>query len=136
MATTKCPYCYREIFTRTNVCPKCERTLSIGPSAKKVSWGVWNPAVVDIKNEIGKLNQPHSNTWISCNKCRTDEDGDGDAGYYIFLLELDHWGRTPEISRKYKQALLDSVAKIERKCAEWNRKIGFNFSVEYWFEEK
>ena len=136
MATTKCPYCYREIFTRTNICPKCNRNLNKTPSVKKVSSLVWKPAADDIKNTISQMNKPHTNTWISCCKSRNDDDGDGDASYHIFILELDHWGRSPETAKKYKQALLDSVAVIERKCAEWNKKIGFNFSVEYWFEDK
>ena len=136
MSLVKCPHCYFEIFTKTTICPRCDGGLSLSSYPKMVKKTVWEPAVKDIEKEI-KRPSPDSYTAMWFYKARTDEDRySGDASYYTFILELDHWGRTETMAKVYKKNLQDRVASIERKCAEWNRKIGFNFSIEYFFVDK
>ena len=136
MPLVKCPHCQFEVFSKITVCPRCNGGLSPFPRPKMVKKTVWEPAAKDIENEILR---PTSDPYIKVvsYSFRTDEDRySGEAGYYVFILELDHWGRTEPMTKIYKQRLLDKVASVERKCAEWNRKIGFNFSIEYFFVDK
>jgi len=104
---------------------------------QKIPYRVWDGKRRDLKDYLHLYSRLcDGRARISCSYLCTDEDDDGDASYFVFVLRLEYWAYSQAEADKYRKKLLESVKEVEELMDSINKKINFHFGVEYYFEPK